>query len=220
MSEEASDMSTGMEATTTPEVDVNPFAFTETDLEQPMETAETTGEENTNGGEYEFNLGEDSSIPQHLHRGLAERAQQLGLDGSKAAEYLNAAMSYAQEMEAQAAKESGAALRQEWGSEFDARVNATKQFMVRMSQKAGLSIEQMSILMSPNGFRLMNAIRQASGGENVRYAGNPQSAPKMTPEQELEEIYADPVKYHALITPGDPQHKIVNRRVNELLGIP
>ena len=43
--------------------------------------------------------------------------------------------------------------------------------------------------------------------------------PKMTPEQELEEIYSDPVKYHALITPGDPQHKIVNRRVNELLGI-
>lgn len=215
------------EATETPnvpeppvEAEVNPFAFGESDLEQPGEVEQPEVGDTEGTGSYEFNLGEDSGIPQHLHGGLAERAQQLGLDGSKAAEYLNAAMSYAQEMEAQAAKESGAALRQEWGSEFDARVNATKQFMVRMSQKAGLSIEQMSILMSPNGFRLMNAIRQASGGENVRYAGSPQNTPKMTPEQELEEIYADPVKYHALITPGDPQHKMVNRRVNELLGIP
>jgi len=220
MSDEVTEMPNATEAAA--ETEVNPFAFTDSDFEQPENTedvnteVEETGEESS----YEFNLGDDSSIPQHLHSGLAERAQQLGLDGSKAAEYLNAAMSYAQEVEAQMAKESGEALRKEWGSEFDAKVDATKQFMVRMSKKAGLSAEQMGILMSPNGFRLMNAIRQASGGENVRYAGNPQNAPKMTPEQELEEIYADPVKYHALITPGDPQHKIVNRRVNELLGIP
>ena len=220
MSDEAVEMPSTAEAAPAPEVEVNPFAFTESDLAQPAEIVSSETEEPQATSEYEFNLGDDSSIPQYLHGGLAERAQQLGLDGSKAAEYLNAAMNYAQEMEAQAARESGAALRKEWGSDFDAKVNATKQFMVRMSQKAGLSIEQMSILMSPNGFRLMNAIRQASGGENVRYAGSPQNTPKLSAEQELEEIYADPVKYHALITPGDPQHKIVNRRVNELLGIP
>lgn len=192
------------------------FTFTDADAEGadvPDVTPEETVTDTT------FDLGEQTAIPQTMHAGLAARAQELGLDGAKAAQYLNAAMAYAKEVDQQVAKESGAALRQEWGSAFNDNVAATKSFMARMSKKAGLTTDQMQVLMSPNGFRLMNAIRVASGGESSRYAGTPQNTPKLSAEQELEEIYADPQKYHALINPGDPMHRIVNRRVNQLLGI-
>ena len=75
MSDEAVEMPRAAEAA--PEAEVNPFAFTESDLEQPAEIVSSETEEPQATSEYEFNLGDDSSIPPYLHGGLAERAQQL-----------------------------------------------------------------------------------------------------------------------------------------------
>lgn len=155
---------------------------------------------------------EVKALNHRMQEGLVQKEQRVGLDIHKASAYLNEALAYARETDKQVAGERGAALRAEWGHEFDARVNATNQFIARMCRNAGIPLEEMQVLMNPNGIKLMDAIRRA-GGEVKGYAR------KMSPEEELDTIYADPKQYYALVNPRDPQHKLVNARVNRLLGI-
>ena len=169
--------------------------------------------------DYAFDLGAETEIPEELHAPYAAAAKELGLDGQKAAGLLNKALSIAQERALAADKAAGRELKQEWGAEYEQRKGDTMAFMKRMAKSAGLSAEQMKLMMSPNGFRLMDAMRR-SVSENSRLAGGNGIATHVpTVQERIDAIYNDPVKYAALINPADPQWKAVNDELNRLMGI-
>ncbi len=216
--------------TETPAVDdeLAIFSFTEADGEDSQEgegsegaaNAEEGGEQKPDGVPEGFVLdAESSGIPESYHEGLGKLAGKHGIGGKEAAAFLKDALAFAGEQEEAANKEIGAQLRQEWGAQFEARTKATQTFMARMARKAGIPIENMRVLMSPYGFKLMNAVREYCG-EGGKLAGKMGAqSPRQTPQQRLDAIYANPADYEALVHPGHPRHAEVNAEVNRLLGI-
>lgn len=188
--------------------------FWDKDQEQPQEEKQ---EEQSEGGLPEgFDLTECPAIPEDMHGGLGAIARKHGIAGAAASAMLKEALSLADQRAAEQNKAELAALKRELGKDFRAEIDATAGFMARMAKKAGLSKEDCSILMSPKGYRLMSAIRKASGeSETIRGGGQP--APKMSIEEQMDAIYNNETDYNALTNPMDPRHREVNDRMNKLV---
>lgn len=203
-------------------VELGVFSFTDADAEGdaegvPVSDAEGGSAGGDPAGGYDFDLGEDSAIPEVFHQPLAEASKELGLDGGKAAGLLNRALAIVQEQELAANREAGAALRSEWGNEFDSRVAATRRFMARMGKQAGLSAGDMQVLMSPRGFKLMDAIRRSVGERSVPVGAG--AVKPLSVEEQIDAIYNNKEDYAALINPGNPRYREVNDRLNALMGV-
>lgn len=196
-------------------VDDDVFSFTDEDADDAPE-GEADGGEGEDGGVFE--LSAESDIPQDYATGLGEIAREVGVGGAKGAQLIERAWEYVKEQQAAANRQLGAEMRKEWGSEFDAKVAATKQFAARLAKRAGLDAAKMAPMMSPYGFRLLNAMRemvQEGGG----FAGGAKSEPKLTTEQQIDQIYETPELFRALTEPSDPRHEEINARLNKLMGI-
>lgn len=170
------------------------------------------------GEEDVFAFSEGSQVPGGFTEAFAGIAKEVGVGGKSAAALIERAWAHAMAQQEAVNKELGAELRKDWGSEFNAKVGATKAFAVKLAGRAGLSVDDMKPMMSPYGFRLLNAMRemvQEGGG----FAGAANAAPKMTPEQEIDRIYETPELWRALTDSGDPRHKDVNERLNKLMGL-
>lgn len=185
--------------------------------DKDTEKQEETQEEQTEGGLPEgFDLTECPAIPEDMHGGLGAIARKHGIAGAAASAMLKEALSLADQRAAAQNKVEMAALKRELGKDFRAEIDATAGFMARMAKKAGLSKEDCSILMSPKGYRLMSAIRKATGeSETLRGGGQP--APKMSIEEQMDAIYNNETDYNALTNPMDPRHREVNDRMNKLV---
>ena len=192
------------------------FDFWDKDQEQTPETEEKQEEQAEEGLIDGFDLTECPEIPEDMHGGLGEIARKNGIAGAAASAMLKESLSLANKRAAEQNKAEMAALKRELGKDFEAEMDATARYMARMAKKAGLSKEDCSILMSPKGYRLMSAIRKASGeSETIRGGGQP--APKMSIEEQMDAIYNNETDYNALTNPMDPRHREVNDRMNKLV---
>lgn len=199
-----------------PELPDDIFSFSEADADEEPQAAEGGAEGEGEDGEFAFS--EEADIPESYVKGLADIAKECGMPGIKGAQMMERAWAYAKAQNLAANKALGLELKKEWGSEFDAKLQATKSFAARLTKRAGLTDEQMEPMMSPYGIRLLNAMRemvQEGGG----FAGNASNAPKLTAEQEIDTIFNTPELFRALTDPGDPKHDEVNTRLNRLMGI-
>lgn len=179
------------------------------------ETAEDSGEEDEQE-EYQFDLGEETQIPSEIHGELGGLAKELGLPGDKAAALLNRSLEIYQKAHEAANKELGRELRKEWGPEFDAKLKATKIFAAKLGREAGLKAEDMAVMMSPYGVRLLNAMREKLGEGG--FAGRAAASP-MTTQQRLDAFYADPAKMAAVLDASHPLYESANKELNQLYGI-
>ena len=170
-------------------------------------------------GEYEFNLGDETQIPEGIHGELGGLAKELGLPGDKAAQLLNRGLEIYQKAHAEMNRELGRELRKEWGADFDAKLKATKAFAARLGRQAGLKAADMGAMMSPYGVRLLNAMREMVS-EGGGFAGRAQqvTAP-LTTQQKLDAFYANSEKMAAVLDPTHPLYESANRELNKLHGI-
>lgn len=189
----------------------------EEDSEVQGEPAEDSGEEDEQEG-YRFDLGEETQIPSEIHGELGGLAKELGIPGDKAAQLLNKGLEIYQAQHRQWNRQLGVELKQEWGREFESRLKATKVFAARLGREAGLKAEDMGVMMSPYGIRLLDAMR-AKFAENGGFAGRAAGTPKLTREQQLDAFYADKEKMAAILDPTHPLHVSANRELNKLHGI-
>lgn len=170
-------------------------------------------------GEYEFNLGEETQIPEGIHGELSGLAKELGLPGDKAAQLLNRGLEIYQKAHAEMNRELGRELRKEWGADFDAKLKATKAFAARLGRQAGLKAADMGAMMSPYGVRLLNAMREMVS-EGGGFAGRAQQvAAPLTTQQKLDAFYANSEKMAAVLDPTHPLYESANRELNKLHGI-
>lgn len=170
-------------------------------------------------GEYNFDLGEQTQIPEGIHGELGGLAKELGLPGDKAAQLLNRSLEIYQKAHAEMNRELGKELRKEWGADFDAKLKATKAYAVRLGKLAGLRAADMGAMMSPYGVRLLNAMREMVS-EGGGFAGRAaQAAAPLTTQQKLDAFYANSEKMAAVLDPNHPLFESANRELNKLHGI-
>lgn len=209
---EVQDTPEEQEVPETEEEDID-LDFWDKDQEQKQEEKQEEQQEGVLEG---FDLTECPAIPEDMHGGLGAIARKHGIAGAAASAMLKEALSLADKRAAEQNKAELAALKRELGKDFRAEIDATAGFMARMAKKAGLSRDDCAILMSPKGYRLMSAIRKASG-ESGTIRGGAQAAPKMSIEEQMDAIYNNEADYNALVNPMDPRHGEVNTRMNKLV---
>ena len=180
--------------------------------------ADENGTDEDKQDEYVFDLGEKTQIPSEIHGELGGLAKELGIPGDKAAQLLNKGLEVYQAQFKEQNRQLGRELRKEWGKDFDARLKATKSFAVRLGREAGLKEEEMAVLMSPYGVRLMDAMRSKLD-EGGGFAGRATSSPQKSREEQLDEFYANKEKMAAVLDPANPLHSIANKELNKLFGL-
>lgn len=207
--------------------DLSVFSFSEADAEAGADDAQEAsaagdGEQDAGAARDAvaegFALDAQSGIPEGLHDGLGKLASKHHIDGKAASAYLADAMAFAREQEVAANRVLSAQLREEWGSQFDAKVTANKQFLARLAKDSGIPMEAMQVFASPNGMRVAECLRSYVG-ESGKLAGKVAHAPRLSPQDQLDAIYNSPDDYEALVNPSNPRYHEVNNRVNQLLGI-
>lgn len=180
------------------------------------DAAEDSGEDGEQE-EYSFDLGE-TQIPAEIHGELGGLAKELGIPGDKAAALLNKGLEVYQAQFKEQNRQLGLALKKEWGRDFDSRLKATKAFAARLGRDAGLKAEDMQVMMSPYGVRLLDAMRSKLD-EGGGFAGRGQSQAKLTREEQLDAFYANSEKMAAVLDASHPQHRLANRELNKLYGL-
>lgn len=173
----------------------------------------------TEGGDYKLDFGEGADVPESLAASITAIAREAGADPGKAVKLVMGAQAAAIEYQKGIQREQGKQLKADWGAQFDANMQATKSFMVRVAKQAGIPLEEMAGMATPQGFRLMNACRALVSEGGQKLAGGKTETSALSAEEQLNQIYSDPKKFKALSDPSDPEWETVNAQVNKLMGI-
>lgn len=173
----------------------------------------------TEGGDYKLDFGEGADVPESLAASITAVAREAGADPGKAVKLVLGAQAAAIEYQKGVQREQGKQLKADWGAQFDENMKATKSFMVRVAKQAGIPLEEMAGMATPQGFRLMNACRSLVSEGGQKLVGGKTESVTLSADEQLNQIYSDPKKFRALSDPSDPEWAAVNAEVNRLLGI-
>lgn len=172
-----------------------------------------------NTGEYAVELPEDFQASDDFRNLVTEQAKAAGLDGKSAGKYVSGVITALQKAEQEALSQSTKALKEEWGTNFNANMGAVKQFTAKLRAKSGLTAEDLAPLQSPKGFKLLHALMTATGEDS--FVGAKNAAPGRSNAEEAHAMLTDPnhPDYAALDDPTHPRHMEANRKYNRLVGL-
>lgn len=184
------------------EENINPYAVT---IEQDE------GDDVAEEGEYELSVEEQYNVEPEIVGDLTSCAREAGLNAEKASQFMNAMLARLTEKQQAAIREQDKQLRADWGNDFNNRVRKNNQFIARLAAKAGLSQLDISVLQSPQGYRLIDVLRQAGGESRVLAGstGKTEANAPMTDEQRraiMQDMVRNPKNEfrNGLINPAAP----------------
>lgn len=110
-----------------------------------------------------------------------------------------------------------AALKDDWGADYEANKEECRAFVKRMSAKAGLTEEDVAVLATPKGMRLIQAMR-TEVGEGAAAVGKPTASAE--DEAWAKAVMSNPnhEDYKAFHNPSDPRWRSLNARYNKVKG--
>lgn len=169
--------------------------------------------------EYVFELPDDILVTDEFKAILKDQAKDSGLDGKTAAKYVSSVIKAMEEAEHSTVAKDTKLLREDWGKDFNANMDAVKTFASKLRTESGLTAEDMAPLQSPKGYRLLLTLKQMVG-EDTFVDGT--AAPVTDPQQEARRMLTDPSHkyYNAIQDPTDPLFQEANRIYNKLVGYP
>lgn len=147
-----------------------------------------------------------------------EAAKAAGIaDGKLAGAYTAKVIAAIQEAADKRVAADDAELKADWGAEYQANMKECKAFVERMGAKAGLSEDDVAVLATPKGMRLIQVIR-AEVGEGVAAGGK--SVASAADESWAREVMTNPnhADYAAFHNPSDPRWRELNARYNKVKG--
>lgn len=138
-----------------------------------------------------------------------EAAKGSGLDGKAAGLYTSRVLDALNEVEIKNMERTDAELKEEWGGDYNARMKECKSFLSRHAKQSGLTNEDIAVLQSPKGFRLIYSFMQATG-ESPAHMGKADASTKSWAHEAMNNpSHPD---YKALHELNDPRHDEVTRR--------
>lgn len=164
-------------------------------------------------------MPEDFEATEEFKTLLTEQARESGLDGKAAGKYVSGVIAAMQQTEKDNIAASTRQLRNDWGKDFQANMQAVKQFSGKLMAKSGLTPEDMAPLQSPKGYRLLHSLMQTVG-ESTYVKGT--AAPILDPVTEAHRMLTDSTHpdYPIMQDPTHPRFHEINRKYNRLVGLP
>lgn len=144
-------------------------------------------------------------------------AKEAGIaDGKLAGAYTAKVIAALQEAADKRVAADDAELKADWGADYQTNMTECKDFVKRMGTKAGLTEDDVAVLATPKGMRLIQAIR-SEVGEGVAAQGKRASAADQSWAREVMSNPSHP-DYKAFHNPSDPRWREVNKRFNAIKG--
>lgn len=143
-----------------------------------------------------------------------QAAKEAGLDGAAAGAYTAAVWQQLQQQEQQRLAESHAALKTEWGADFEGNLAGAKNMLRQLKASAHVDEEAAQLLQSPKGMKLLHGLASFVGERPA--AGIRQAAPDAS--NWAHEVMTNPAHpdYNAFHNPSDPRWREVNARYNTI----
>jgi len=192
-----------------------------TDTEATETDAEGGAEESTEEAEvaaFQMEWPEGYEATEQFAAITTEAAKAVGItDGRVAGEYTAKVIAAIEAAADKQVAEDDAALKDDWGADYEANKDECQAFVKRMSAKAGLTEEDVAVLATPKGMRLIQAIR-TEVGEGAAAVGVP--AVSADDESWAREVMTNPqhADYKAFHNPSDPRWRSLNARYNKVKG--
>lgn len=139
----------------------------------------------------------------------AEAAKGSGLDGKAAGLYTSRVLDALNEAEVKNMERTDAELKEEWGSDYNTRMKECKSFLSRHAKESGLTNEDIAVLQSPKGFKLLYSFMKATGESPAHMGKADASTQSWAHEAMNNPAHPD---YKALHEVNDPRHDEVTRR--------
>lgn len=187
----------------------------ETDYKNPYELedepdAADPAPENTDEDAYAITWPEDYQPNEEFASMASKEAQLAGLDKEAAGKYTAAMVRALQNHQNAQLKEHDAALKEEWGAEYEKNLKSAKSFLRQVVSDGALTKEDQSLFECAKGMRLMHALSKYVGEAPLAGGGTKSAA-----EQEwARAVMTDPnhQDYKALREWNNPRFAEVNRR--------
>lgn len=138
-----------------------------------------------------------------------EAAKGSGLDGKAAGLYTSRVLDALNEAEVKNMERADTELKEEWGSDYNARMKECKGFLSRHAKQSGLTNEDIAVLQSPKGFKLLYSFMKATGESPAHMGKADASTQSWTHEVQNNPSHPD---YKAFYDLNDPRHDEVTRR--------
>ena len=100
-------------------------------------------------------------------------------------------------------------LKEEWGGDYNTRMKECKRFLSRHAKASGLTNEDIAVLQSPKGFKLLYSFMKATGESPAHMGKADASTQSWAHEAMNNPAHPD---YKALHELNDPRHDEVTRR--------
>ena len=183
--------------------------------EASEESTEETTEETT---EFAMEWPEGYDATEEFASLTTEAAKAVGIKDGKLAGAYTAQVIRAIEAEAdKRVAADDAELKNDWGADYEANKLECQAFVKRMSAKAGLSEQDVAVLATPKGMRLIQAMR-TEVGEGAAAVGKPTASAE--DEAWAKAVMTNPnhEDYKAFHNPSDPRWRSLNARYNRVKG--
>lgn len=197
-------------------VETTDTEVTETDAEDTAE--ESTEEAAEETAEFAMEWPEGYEATEQFASLTTEAAKAVGIKDGKLAGAYTAKVIQAIEAEAdKRVAEDDAALKADWGADYAANKEECQAYIKRMSAKAGLSEQDVAVLATPKGMRLIQAMR-TEVGEGAAAVGKPTASAE--DEAWAKAVMTNPnhEDYKAFHNPSDPRWRSLNARYNRVKG--
>lgn len=195
--------------------------------DNPFNITATPPADDTKGGggappaEYALTFNDADGISDAHRAMFTEVARAAKIDAAAASTFVHEQITRLNDMQAKAASEATAALRSEWGSDFDKRCSATQTFADRLFSASGVTSDEAAMFNNPAGFRVLDKIRLSMGEGNFVGANSSATAPKpaKSNEEQIQELAHEMVVERRKAEPDMSKIRKLRQQMNTLAGL-
>lgn len=142
-------------------------------------------------------------------------AKVAGLDGKAAGAYTAAVIDAIKQQERENFIKSDTELKEQWGSDYQTNMRACKAFLARHAKESGLTQQDVAVLESPKGFRLLYSFMNRTGEQPAHGT----EKPTMQEKSWAHSVMHDPSHsdYRAFHDIEDTRYNDVHARYNKIV---
>lgn len=112
-----------------------------------------------------------------------------------------------------------AALKAEWGRDFEPRVKQTLSFMKRHFTLAGCTAEESAMFENPRGLRVMNKLMKVFAEGKAAGTGGAATAPTMSKEDFIRAKTKEIIEERKKAEPNQARLRELRREINKAVGL-
>lgn len=188
----------------------NPYEITIGNAQAGQNTGEaqsTNAEPQESAEEEKFTIDPELNMDEGIAGMLEETANELKMSKAAASKYANKIFGKLLDRDADVYNKQDAALRKEWGGDFQKNIDATSKFIGNVAAQAGWTEQMVNFVKSPLGFKMMHDIMITAGELNAGQVGAGARGGVAQQRGPLTEAERKAIRKDMLQNPQNPYYK-------------